>query len=457
MISENMSLFLKIFLWFWLAMALIVGAVTAVNWSTQSEPFVKQWQKYVRESLILNSQTAVQIYENEGLTGLQTYFDRQTSKRRISSIGFFDDKKKLIAGNLNLVETENLFEQTLKTESPEFLRLSDKVFVATKVKLKDGANYLYVIELKRFQPPTFFTTRLLWQILAVVLTGGLVCYGLALYLTSPISKLRNATQKLASGDFQARVNERVGKRGDELSKLANDFDEMAERIETLITSEKRLTQDISHELRSPLARLNVALEIARSKANDDTNPFLERIEIESNRLNEMLSRLLTLSKLETGSGNFEKHQINITKLSEQIVADADFEAQANGRAVKIVEKDEIKVFGNEGLLRSAVENVLRNAVKYTKEKTTVEVSLSKEGKNAIITVRDFGSGVPEDELEKLFKPFYRLQTARDRKTGGIGLGLAIAERAVNTHNGEIFAKNLEDGLLVIIKLPFLQD
>ncbi len=184
----------------------------------------------------------------------------------------------------------------------------------------------------------------------------------------------------------------IGKRDDELAKLARDFDEMAERIETLITSEKRLTQDISHELRSPLARLNVALELARFKANAETKPMLERIENESNRLNEMLSRLLMLSKLETGSGNFEKHGSQSDKIIEQIVSDADFEAQANDKSVKILEKNEVKVFGNENLLRSAVENVLRNAVKYTKIKQLLKFRLTNGGKNAKIIVRDFGAG-----------------------------------------------------------------
>lgn len=451
-----MSLFLKLFLWFWLAIALIVGALTLVNWSTQSEPLARQWQTFVGEAVNLNSQTAAQIYEAEGIEGLNSYLSRSSQAQRVNSVGFFDENKKLIAGTINPAEIDQLFEEAMRSGQPEFLRLDTKTFAAKKVTLKNSTNHIYVLELKRFQPPPFFTTRLILQIMATVLIGGLLCYGLARYLTSPISKLRRATQKFAEGDLQVRVNEKVTKRSDEISKLANDFDEMAERIEALVTAEKRLTQDISHELRSPLARLNVALELARSKSNGETAALIDRIESESNLLNEMLSRLLTLSKLESGSVSFEKAEVNLTKIFQQVVADADFEAQANGRSVKVLIEEQIKVFGNENLLRSAIENVLRNAVKYTKDKTAVEVSLSKNGKGAFVSVRDYGTGVPENELEKLFKPFYRLQTARDRKTGGIGLGLAIAERAVNAHNGTITAKNLDDGLVVEIKLPFLE-
>ncbi len=452
-----MSLFLKIFLWFWLATALIVGAVTLVNWSTQSEPLVRQWQTFVGDAVTSNSQTAVQIYENEGITGLNMYLNRISQQQRVNSVGFFDDKKNLIAGNLKLDETQDLFQKALESNQPVFSRLPDKTFAATQAPLKNGVSYIYILELKRYQEPPFFTNRLIFQILAVVLTGGLVCYALAVYLTSPISKLRLATQKIAQGDLQTRVGKKVGKRHDELSDLAKDFDEMAERIEALVTAEKRLTQDISHELRSPLARLNVALELARAKSNDETKSLIERIELESNRLNEMLSRLLTLSKLESGSGDFEKMEVNLTKLFDQVVSDANFEAEAKGKSVKVLHRDAVKVFGNESLLRSAIENVLRNAVKYTKDNTGVEVALEKNGKTVIVSVKDYGSGVPDDELEKLFKPFYRLQTARDRKTGGIGLGLAIAERAVNVHSGKIKARNTSDGLYVEIELPMLRN
>lgn len=452
-----MSLFLKIFLWFWLAMALIVGALLLVTWSTSSEPLAHQWQTFVGESINSNSATAVQIYENEGIEGLQEYFGRQKSKRRINSIGFFNKQRKLIAGDLDYVNIRDLFDRANATDEPEFLEYPDKIFGAKKIVLENSETYYYVIELKRFSPPPFFTPKLLLQGLVVLLMTGLVCYALARYLSAPISKLRAATQKFASGELEARVGNKAGKRGDELSLLANDFDEMAEQIETLITSEKRLTQDISHELRSPLARMNVALEIARSKANPATETLIQRLEKESDRLNDLISQLLTLSKLETGSQSFEKHEINLTKLVEQIVSDADFEAKAADRRVEIKQIDQAKVFGNEQLLRSAVENVLRNAVRYTKADSAVEVSLVNTNGNTNVSIRDFGEGVPESDLERMFRPFYRVQEARDRKSGGIGLGLAIAERAISNHKGTITAKNMEGkGLLIKISLPAIK-
>lgn len=450
-----MSLFLKIFLWFWLVIALMVGAITLVNWSTRSEPLNKQWQVFVGEALTINSQTAVQIYENEGLEGLDEYFDRQKNYRRINSIGFFNIERNLIAGDLRLAEINDLFDNALKTDDPQFKRFPDRTYGAKRIILEDGETYIYVIELARYQPPTFFTTRLILQIISVVLIGGLFCYFLAGYLTSPITKLRNATQKVAEGNFETKVAQEIGNRRDELAYLAKDFDEMAERIDNLIESEKRLTQDISHELRSPLARMNVALELARAKTNPETLGLLNRIDTESGRLNDLIGQLLTLSKLETGSQNFEKHEINLASLIDKLVADSNFEAKALNKSVVFKEKVDAKVFGNEQLLRSAIENVLRNAIRYTDEQTAVEVSLIKQGNRALVTIRDFGDGVPETDLDKLFKPFYRVQEARDRKSGGIGLGLAIAERAVFNHNGEIKAKNTEKGLLIEINFPII--
>ena len=435
-------------------MALIVGALILVNWTTQTEPIVRQWQVVVGEAMSVHSQTAAQIYDAQGRAGLDLFLKRLESSERISAVGFYRANGEQIVGEKLQLDVSGILQKTLSSSETEFERYETYFLIANKTTLASGETVVLVTQRERPRMPPVYalTTTQILQILAVILTAGLLCYALASYLSAPIVKLRRATQKFAEGDLQTRLNI---KRHDELGQLAREFDEMAERIETLVTSEKRLTQDISHELRSPLARLNVALELARAKTNDGTKTLFERIETESNRLNEMISRLLVLSKLETGSETFNRNEINLTKIFEQTVADANFEAQANGKAVTITEKDSVKVYGNENLLRSAFENVLRNAVRYTKDETAVEVKLSRANKNAVITVRDYGAGVPDDELAKLFRPFYRVNAARERKTGGIGLGLAIAERAVHAHQGTIRARNAENGLLVEISLPIL--
>ena len=286
----------------------------------------------------------------------------------------------------------------------------------------------------------------------MLLTGLALCYLLALNLTSPIRKIREATRGLAAGDLKTRVLPQIGRRRDELADLARDFDVMAERLESLVTSQARLTQDISHELRSPLARMNVALEIAKQKAGPDSLPLLARIEKESDRLNEMIGRILILAKLEGGADDLEHEWIDLADLVSDVSEDADFEAKAKGKSVKMSKIDDCRVVGSDNLLRSAVENVLRNAVRYTVDGSDVDVSLDANADKAVIKIADHGGGVPEEELANLFRPFYRVGEARERRTGGIGLGLAIADRAIQAHKGTITARNKNGGLEVEIIL-----
>jgi two-component system sensor histidine kinase CpxA len=224
---------------------------------------------------------------------------------------------------------------------------------------------------------------------------------------------------------------------------------MAQRIETLMKSQQRLVGDVSHELRSPLARLSVALELARAKAGTDASPALDRIERETERLNELIGQLLTLAKMESGVSNPPKEVIWLDALIREIVADANFESANRHRAVALLNCDTCQTEGLPELLRRAIENVIRNAVRYTAENSTVEVSLKIEGQQAVITVRDFGQGVPPSSLNQLFEPFYRVAEARDRNTGGIGLGLAITKSAIQLHGGTVYAANAAGGGLVV--------
>jgi two-component system sensor histidine kinase CpxA len=277
-----------------------------------------------------------------------------------------------------------------------------------------------------------------------------------------VTKLRDATRELAAGNLSVRVVPRLGGRRDELASLAADFDEMAEKIQLLLESQRRLLGDISHELRSPLARLNVALELARQRSGSEAQTALERIQLEAETLNEMIGQLLALTRIETGAEEIAKTKFDLKKLVADVANDANFEARARERAVKFNSSDTAVMEGAAGLLRGAIENVVRNAVAYTAKGTTVEIELTHSGpdtadRSARIVVRDHGPGVPEESLTKIFRPFYRVDEARDRAAGGVGLGLAIAERAVNLHGGTITAANATGGgLVVTITLPSKQ-
>jgi two-component system sensor histidine kinase CpxA len=233
---------------------------------------------------------------------------------------------------------------------------------------------------------------------------------------------------------------------------------MAERIETLMESQIRLVRDVSHELRSPLARFNVALGLARQHCSSAADTYFDRIELDAERLNELIGELLTLSLLESGTGQLVREPLALDSIVAKVAQDAGFEAESRGKSVVVANCESLTVEGNGELLRRALENVVRNAVRYTREGLSVEISLSRlpeDGEEyAVIRVRDYGPGVPEESLTKLFLPFYRVAEARDRQSGGTGIGLAITERAVRLHSGTVTARNaLGGGLLVEIRLP----
>jgi two-component system sensor histidine kinase CpxA len=298
-------------------------------------------------------------------------------------------------------------------------------------------------------------------LIILIITSGLVCYFLSWYLTKPIVRLRTATRQLAAGDLTARSGAPVSGRRDEVAGLMRDFDAMAERLETLMKAQSRLLNDISHELRSPLARLNVALGLARQRAGVESADMLERIELEASRLNELIGRILTLARLEDGEQRVPQTPVSLNELVENIAEDAEFEAQARHCHVHVeIPQGQWEVRGNASLLHSAVENVVRNAIRYTQERTSVEIELASEagatGREAVLKISDNGPGVPTDALDKLFEPFYRLDDARGRLTGGVGLGLAITERAVRFHGGKVSAFNrAEGGLRIEIRLPMI--
>jgi two-component system sensor histidine kinase CpxA len=231
---------------------------------------------------------------------------------------------------------------------------------------------------------------------------------------------------------------------------------MADHIEELISRQRQLIYDLSHELRSPLSRLNVALDLGRKRKGDD--PAFDHMEQDLERLNEMIERMLMLAKLDTSAAPVQMQRVNLTEVVKRIVRDAEFESHQHQGIIKLTTDGECSIQGNEELLRSAIENVIRNAIRYTAAQTSVEIEL-KRGKMEDaacvgLIIRDYGPGVPEQELAKIFQPFYRVADARDRQSGGTGLGLAIADRVVRIHGGVICAENATPlGLRIEIRLP----
>ena len=448
------SLFVKIFIWFWLGMILANVALFLSVAVTRPERSNHPWRDL---SLVgSTAQKAADTYDRQGQAALAAYLHEFEQSNGIESV-LLNDQGVELSGRAVPTGWPELAARASKSRLTQFNPSPTSLVVAQQITTPSNNRYVYVSRLPRTQSNVSLRAQAL-RLLAVLLTGGLLCWGLARYLTTPIRKLRGTTHEFADGNLAARVSSRLFKRRDEIGQLGRDFNHMAERLQSTLAAQHRLLGDISHELRSPLARMSVALELARNRAGSEARSALDRIERESETLNEMIGHLLTLTRLESGTGGQRHAKVDLAVLVREVADDADFEARSRNRSVHVVSCDECSTTGTEELLRSAVENVVRNAVRYTAEGTQVEITLragNGDGKNAaVIRVRDHGDGVPEESMEKIFNPFYRTEDARDRESGGSGLGLAITSRAVRLHGGSVSAANAEDGgLEVTIKLP----
>lgn len=449
-------LFWKIFLAIWSSMIVFVGAglVSASLYveHTRTGEHVESPRARLRNYL----DEARFIANNDGRKELTRWL-RKLDRREVIPIYLVDDNGEDL---LDRPVSRYLFEHMERVERRE--RRNGPVEHSPRrnvVRLNDGSELRLIPD---FRAVTLHRVLgrprvIAFPLIAAALISGLAGLLLARYLTRPMLRLSRASKQYASGDLTMRVAPHLGSRRDEVAQLAHDFDHMAERLQALITSQRQLLSDVSHELRSPLARMQVAVGLVRQRTDEAIDPELERIDREIERLNDMLGRLLSLARLEAGTTTIHSEQVDLRALLTEVAEGADYEASAADRRVRLLDGSVASIEADPTLLLSAVENVVRNASRYTAENTTVEISLTADGPPTTrvrIEVRDQGPGVPEDMLGRLFEPFVRVGDARDRASGGYGLGLAIARRAVQLHGGRISAFNHpEGGLVVRIELP----
>lgn len=310
------------------------------------------------------------------------------------------------------------------------------------VPSKNGAYRLIATGKPPFTPWSFLPYYGL-----LLLVVALLCWMLAVNIASPLRSLAHKVQRFGAGDLTARARLR---RRDEIGDVARAFDQMAERIETLLTAERRLLQDISHELRSPLARLSFAAEL--SKTAEDRNAAAARITKEVARLTDLVGALVEVTRVEGDPSTRRVENLDLGELARDLLESCRMEAEAHGSRFQL-EGGSVAMRGDRELLRRAIENVLRNAIRYAPAGSAIDVQVDSKDGNAILSVRDFGPGVPADMLPKIFQPFFRVDGSRDSQTGGVGLGLAIAQRAVSAHHGRIVAENAVPGLRVRMELP----
>jgi signal transduction histidine kinase len=309
----------------------------------------------------------------------------------------------------------------------------------------DGAYWFIAVSPIRSRPWAYFPYYLL-----VIGATGVLCWGAAVWLVSPIRNLTAAVERFGRGDLSARWHTQ---RRDEIGYLARAFNDTAERLQRLLTSERRLLADISHELRSPLARLKFAVRLARTCP--DQGHALDRIERDVDRITSMVSELVEITRAE-GDPEARKFEIvNLEQVVCDIVSEERLDAEVRECRLQVSGRLERALWGDPELLRRGVANVLQNSIRYSPARSTVQVTLAEDAENTTIEIRDYGPGVPEELLSQIFRPFFRVEDARDANNGGVGLGLSIAMRAIQLHQGTIRGENANPGLRVKITLPCL--
>ena len=282
----------------------------------------------------------------------------------------------------------------------------------------------------------------------VIGATGLLCWLAWAGVVSPVRKIAASIALFGQGNLSVRVHT---KREDEIGQLGRSFNRMAEHLEGLIVSERRLLGDISHELRSPLARLKFAVKLART--SPDSKMALDRIERDVDRISSLVADILEINFIRSGTAVEGDEITRAGDIMDEVIRDCQMEAEIRGCRLAVSGRLVGQVRGNRELLRRAVENVLRNGIRYSPEHATIDVSIAEDARVATITVRDYGPGVPEESLARIFDPFFRVEEARDATSGGSGLGLSIAKQAVQVHHGVIVAENASPGLRVRITIP----
>jgi signal transduction histidine kinase len=456
------SLYWRIFLTFWLTLALIlVGTVTvAVNVAAQhrtDSPWVQRGQMYAQ---------AARAFESGGPKALRDWLEGLGTSEVFNRTFVIEPSGREMLGRplppFLRGPGDSGGSSSATTLSPPIAPVGGALVLVGA----DGATYHVVVGPLRQSPRLFGQLEQPGvpsaTLLLALVVSAVVCFLLARYLVAPVDRLRHATRRMASGDLNVRVSQSMRGRHDDLGLLANDLDTMAERVRNLLESKQQLLRDVSHELRSPLARLQLALSLARRQENNPSERHLARIACEADRLEQLIARTLKLARLERPTSSEEHVRVNIGDLLRNIADDVAIEADAQGCIVAAEADPSLEVSGDPELLRSSFENIIRNAVRYSPPGTQVKVTARRKKSSASrdesveVLVNDQGPGVPDKDLTLIFEPFYRVGAARDRAGGGEGLGLAIAARAVALHHGAIEARNQPTGgLEVSVTFPAL--
>jgi two-component system sensor histidine kinase CpxA len=434
------SIFTKIVLWFvaTVLLSLVGFVVTSALVSNRLSGRTGNAQRL--NGLFLED--ARRAFEDGGRPRLAAYLKRLNS--HTDSVHLLTDGR-----GIDLVTGED--RSALRASGPAPNRsLLGQFFPRTDptVRIRRSGNGRYRLVTIVPPPPRLDIWESLAHFLWLPVLIAVLCYLLAVHLASPLRNLRRVVERFGRGELGARSEVT---RQDEIGELARAFNLMAGQITTLLAAERRLLQDVSHELRSPLARLDFAVELAKTSPDRETSHG--RIRQEADRLTRLVDELLQITRAEGDPSAGNREDFELGALLGSVVESCNLEAEAQGCGLSSTIGGPAVMAGDQELMRRACDNVLRNAIRHAPRGSSVDVELSTKNGHAIINFRDFGPGVPPDSLSEIFKPFYRVEKDRGRSSGGVGLGLAIASRAVAIHQGQITARNANPGLIVEISLP----
>lgn len=449
----------KIFLAFWLTFFLVVTSFSLLLDVLRNQEGLQVLGGFQQRQLEQHQSQAQAIYRTRGLQGLRRFSQDIETNRGITFFLLDDDGKDLLEKAVP-APVLAYFKENRQLETPHMQLRGRRMLLgplAFPDTTPDASTLLWLPMAASEAPPlgSWWQGRYAGAQLGLgLLLSGLISLALSLSLTRPLNRLEHAATRLARGHFDRKAIDAVAMRKDEIGALAKEFSSMAGRLNAALEGQQRLLRDVSHELRSPLTRLQVAVGLASRQAGAGSEASFARMEVECERLNALISEVLTLARDGNSGTGSASRPFDLAMTLRALGADARFEAQAHGRDVTLQVPECLMLVGNEARLASAIENAVRNAIRYTAPNTAVLLSAEDNGDWICVKINDSGPGLATEELEKIFIPFYRVSTARERETGGTGVGLAIAAQVVQWHGGTIVARNRPAGGLEIeMRLP----
>ncbi len=440
----------RIFLAFWAVIVLTLVSVVVINSQIhryqRGEELEQERTEFIETRVFAPAQAAL---NRHGERGLKRWLVAARARSRMLDLHIVDASGRALLGHRLPRRGRSLVEAWQSGQAVDQPGGTHRW--TRELKAPGGRNYLLIVS----RPPRPFLFRLfgsfgpLGLLMVAIFISGLISFMLARYIARPMQRMRAAGSALGGGDLAARLPERLTRRRDEIGSLARDFNRMADQLSHMISGQQQLLRDVSHELRSPLARIQVALSLAE---RDNSPRHFERIRIEGERLDALVGEILAYTRLKQPDA-LENDDFDLVDILSDVVADARMEGQARGVEIELQAPNQLLVHGDKQALDRAIENVVRNAVRHSPRNAKVTVTLLEKDDRIELQVADKGPGVAPWDLERIFEPFVRLSPGRSESGVGGGIGLAIARAAVERHGGEVSAANTEPGLRVTLSVP----